>query len=359
MAKLLIDNWTLQEIAHILNHGLATSRSKIYTGHKLDPSAVPSAAIQIDSLFNILLDLILRDKLVVDGQWTKTWLGKNEILDLIHSKGFIESYEFELDEDFYDSRDYILDSINLDKAVVKKHHDNVAYWKKHTKNKHEVVSVVVSGTAGYLTRGNILSSAYSPHPIRANFLKSTRLHRTKPNAHDVTMQFIERERIKLIRRAYGDDAFTVSKLILSPLIIEMIESSSSVNDLFLTAFQMRTSYQKFRKHFSSFQKAMDEGDLKKIQAYGNMLSEISPNETKDKKYGGTELSLGSGLIKLNKIPLPSLVSIKNRFGIRSSIKKLIFKNASEGSIDKLFGFFDERNNRLISEIKDYFAYKRL
>jgi hypothetical protein len=359
MAKLLIDNWTLQETAHILNHGLTTSRSKIYTGHKLAPSAVPLAAIQIDSLFNILLDLILRDKLVVDGQWTKTWLGENEILDLIHRKGCIESYEFELDDNFYDSRDYILESIKLDKGVVKKHHDNVEYWKKHTKNKHEVVSVVVSGTAGYLTRANILSSVYSPHPIRANFLKSTPLHKTKPNAHDVTMQFIERERLKLIRKTYGDDAYTVSKLILSPLIIEIIESSSSVDDLFITAFQMRASYRKFRKHLSSFQKAMDEGDLKKIQAYGNMLSEVSPNETRDKKYGGTELSIGFGLIKLNKIPLPSVVSIKNRFGIRSSIKKLIFKNASEGSLSKFFGFFDEKNNRLISEIKDYFAYKRL
>lgn len=68
MAKLLIDNWTLQETAHILNHGLTTARSKIYSGHNLAPSVVPLAAIQIDSLFNILLDLILRDKLVVDGQ---------------------------------------------------------------------------------------------------------------------------------------------------------------------------------------------------------------------------------------------------------------------------------------------------
>jgi hypothetical protein len=72
----------------------------------------------------------------------KNVVGENEILDLIHSKGFIESHEFELDDGFYDSRDYILEFINLDKGVVKKHNNNVEYWKKHTKNKHEVVSVV-------------------------------------------------------------------------------------------------------------------------------------------------------------------------------------------------------------------------
>ena len=109
---------------------LVKSRSKIYTGQRLTPSVVASAALQIDSLFNILLDLVLRDKLVLDGQWTKTWLGQNEILDLIHSKGFIESYEFELDDDFYDSRDYILESLSLDRDVVKKHYDNVEHWKK-------------------------------------------------------------------------------------------------------------------------------------------------------------------------------------------------------------------------------------
>ncbi len=354
MLKLLVDNWTLQETADILKYGLNDSRTRFFSAPNFNPSEVPLSAIQIDSLFNTLLDVVLRDKLIVDSRYTPAWIGKNKALDFFEKKGIIEPQEFILGEDFFSFRDSILEGLHLSEELITKHYENIEYWHSYGENKFNAISLVVGGSAGYLTRSNVLDTAYSPHPIRSKFLETTPLFKKTVTAPDIVNSFIEDERHNLIRQVFENQEFLTSRLFMSPIILEIIESSNSTDDLLDTAFQMRDRYSKFRKHLSKFQKAIDDGDIKGTRELKRMLDEISLDLNGDAKFGSTELSLGFGLLKIGKLRLPSAISIRNRFGIRSTIKRMIFKNASKGTIQKFFNFFGERNSKLISEIKKYF-----
>ena len=88
MLNLLIDNWTLQETAHILRYGIAPSRTNFFSAPDFIEIDVPHSAIQIESLFNCLLDIVLRDKLILDSEYIVAWEGKNKALDFFKTKRY-------------------------------------------------------------------------------------------------------------------------------------------------------------------------------------------------------------------------------------------------------------------------------
>ncbi len=359
MSNLLIDNWTLQETAHILKSGFDDSKTNIYTSGGLFPTEVPSAAVKIESLFNFLLNVVLRDNLFIDHDWTEAWIGVNAKLDEIHKSGIILTKKFELDDNFFMSRDHILENLVHDKEIIDRHYENVEYWRIHKRNKYKALPIVITGTMGYLTRSNILSTDYSPHPTRSAYLQSTPLFQKPFNAFDKTLNFISDERHNILKSTFENDEFINSKLILAPILIEIIESSSSVEDMLKSALQMRKDFKKFRKYLTEFQVSIDKGDVKRIQKYKKVLDDVGQIKGSEKKYGTTELGLGVAFLKLSKMNLRSLlVSTRNKFGIRAEIKKMIFKKASKGTWDKFFNLFDEKNLTLQNEIKEYFRFSQ-
>lgn len=357
--NLLIDNWTLQDVSTLLRAGLTNNKGVVFAAPSLSAIQVPLSGIHVESFLNTLVDLVLRQKLIVDKNWSDTWKGKNQILDSLHDKDLLVLKEFIQDDHFSEHRDYILESLSLDESVVTKYYENDKHYRAHGTGLHQTIGVVVGGTMGYLTRSHLCDAPYSPHPVRSNFLRSTPLNYGHFDATKTTMDFILGERVSIARGLFNGMEFINQRLVLDPIAIELIESSNSALDMINTAVQMRSKYKKLREHVGAFQSALDTGDLKAIKEYQLMLEDISRGFKTDGKFGATEISLGYGPVKLNKIKTPSFKAIRNKFGVRSTLGKLIMTNAGKGSFGRLFGFFGESNPKLKGDIIEYLRRENL
>ena len=360
MNKLLIDNWTLQEIAFLLKEGVddETADKIIYGSRKKSKTIkVPHSAIKLESFFKLLTEIITSEQLIVDIEFQHVWKKDVKPLDFLHEKELISTINFEKSEYFVNFRESLVENFNLPKDLEKKHKAIVAYWNKHQKSKDDFLSPLIWGTAGNITRGSINDLSYSPHPIRAAFLQCTPFSNKKLVASEEVINIIKQKRVEVIKRAYENSNFNIGMININPIIIEIIESSSSINNMVTVALQMRKEYQKFRKFIAKYQTALNDGSIKELITLNDVINEVSDkilNKGEYHKYGEFELSFGFGKIK-KKFDLHKFG--KSKIGARVSIEKLILKKNSEGTIDKLLDFFDEKNYKLRSEIKDYFIDK--
>lgn len=352
-SSILIDNWTLEEVRLITEKGLPNQRITLHSLSGRPNRVAPMAAIQIDSLFNLLIDIVLREELIVNKAWEHVWKNRNKQIDYLNFLGIIKSKPFISTPEFLQNKDLILRKLNLPAEIFQ----IVKEGNKYKDDEHRELDLIVSGVSDYLSHSALMSISYSPHPRRNYFLETTALSGRK-NAIDIHLEFIRNEKLNILQRITDDDNFIVGKLTLAPLIIEMIESADSIPNMFKVAMQMRSHYKNFREHLNQFQQALDQGDFKQIEKTKRMLDEVSKGNSDVEIKGGTKLAIGLGLISFNLQHTFNILGfIKNRFGIRSTLKKLIFTKANNQTFEKFFDFFDEKNIVLQEEIIRYFQMK--
>src|SRR5687768_2974106 len=101
--SLIIDNWLLQDIGKCLNHGLAAEETaEIAIDLKKRKHSIknaPLAAIQIESLLSLIVDIVLRDNIFVDSKFINTWKSSRHSFSDLTSKGIIRPVNFLEHED--------------------------------------------------------------------------------------------------------------------------------------------------------------------------------------------------------------------------------------------------------------------
>src|SRR3990172_13390818 len=96
--RLLIDNWMLQDINEALQVGL----SEEDTGEIVidfqkgthDFSFMPHAVFQVDALLALLVNIVLRDVLIVDNRFTYVWENGHESLRNLKYAGILHPFDF-------------------------------------------------------------------------------------------------------------------------------------------------------------------------------------------------------------------------------------------------------------------------
>jgi len=100
--KLMIDNWLLQDISGTLNKGLSTDMtSQIiidYNKNNYSIAQLPQAAIQVECIINFLVDLVTRDTLIFDKEYSYVWDNFPELMNL-NREGIISPYEVDKTSD--------------------------------------------------------------------------------------------------------------------------------------------------------------------------------------------------------------------------------------------------------------------
>lgn len=357
--KVLIDNWMLQEVAELLVQGVnmdSTAKFRIEDINKSKKLKVPHSAIQLESLFKLLTEIVTSEELLVDERFAYTWEQKIKPLDNLARKKIINRIQIERTDVFIENRQVILEHLKLSKDLRKRHESIVRYWDEHNEHKNSedaFLSQLIWGTAGNLSRSDTLKASYVPHPARATLIESASTP-FKVNAKEEIFSILNNKRIELIERIYSNSKYSIGTITLNPLIIEIIESASSVNNMFTVAKQMRSDYRNFRKFITSYQEAINSGDNKKLLKSIDLINEVSDkilNKNEFNKFGELELNFVVGKFK-GKFDI--LKNIRSRIGIRASIEKFVFVKNNEGTLDKVFDMFNESNLALKRDIKDYF-----
>ena len=360
--KVLIDNWMLQEVAELLVEGInvdTTIKYIIENENKSKRIKVPHSAIQLESLFKLLTEVVTSEELFLDGKFAHAWQQNVQPLDNLEQKKIVNIIGIPKTEKFIDNREIIIEHLKLSKDLRRRHESIVKYWDKHQKNKNDkdgFLSQVIWGTAGNLSRSGMLNMLYSPHPTRTTLIEGATTP-FKLNATEEILSIIQNKRIELIERIYSNSKYNIGTITLNPIIVEIIESANSVNNMFSVALQLRKDYKNFRKFINKYQAAINNGDTKKLLESVDLINEVSSriiNKNEFNKYGEIELNLVIGKIK-GKFDV--IRNIRSNFGVRATIKKFLFAKHSEGTLDKIFELFDEKNIKLKNEIKEYFIVK--
>lgn len=278
--------------------------------------------------------------------------GKEGLIQSItYTKEILIPQNFVRNEENKNRFNEILLNLNLPDYFVEAWESHLDAWKNNRPEQDTFLSTVMGGAVGYLNRSAQINVSYSPHPTRMEFLRHSAFQ-NKFNATSQTFDWVQNQRQRFIKDFSVNGEYSLAQLQLNPIIIDIIESSSSIPDLITTAIQMRSQYKMFRKYLKKYQIAMEEGDMKAMRDHKRKLDEVQ--EYIFGKYGATEFTIGTGTLGL-KLKTNIIQRIKTNFGISATLKRLLLTKNSKGTLKKFMSMLDEKNTEILETVVKHFS----
>lgn len=304
---------------------------------------IPTACVQVDALISLLLEVVLRDSIFVDASFTSTWQESQEcFLPLIHG-GLIRPVPFLSQVDVLrEPTKIIVNELCTTSTLRDVQRQNEISWERERKAKDRYMSSVIWGTAGMLSRSHVFEVPYSGHPLRRRVIEQT-LMRQKPDPVLQTLGWIQRERLRIFETRNNGGTQRQAILVLPPILIDVIEEASDVNDLLLTAIQLREKYRLLREWLRTVESAIEAEDAKKVAKYQRTLNALTKDVDRSmalSEGGKISTRIGFGYPSLS-ITLGTFEGVLKRFGVRAMLNKLVFTARGEKSLNKLLRMFGE------------------
>lgn len=354
--KLILDNWLLSEVEALLLQGCAagvTPRLIVDAERGTDEwSVVSSGLLQVESLIRLLVDIVTRDELIVDGRYIDFWGKPESPLHLLTKENIIKVDEINT----YSPEGRHVQSVTLSNLCATERlraqqSENERTWAAYRKSKHSAHSVIVWGAAGYLTRSHLTGVPYSGHPLRKFLIERTLFRNLSPDAGTRTLRWIDTQRTRVFEKIAQDGTGYGFGVILPPIAIEIVEAAQSAEDLFKLALQMRREYAPLREWMGEYQQALESEDPNQILKRDKVLHSVHEHVSRKlgtATHGSTAVSVSMGWLGM-EIPLP-VDFVRQRVGVRAIMNKLIFTKQGKGSLHKLLGMLGERSTTLGSDI---------
>jgi hypothetical protein len=358
--KLIIDNWLLQDIGSCLSDGLSgESSSELVINHSSDChsfSDVPMAGVQIEALLEFLVDIVLRDSIIVDSAFMDAWSDYENILSLLLNKGLIRGLPlYENEEQLIEPRQYALQQLCVTSTLLEAQQRNEESWAATRSPADQYMSQIIWGTAGMLSRSHVFEAPYSGHPLRKRVIEQTVLGNPQHDAVSETLNWINEERLRLFDIKAANGMQRTAVLVLPPIAIEIIEESNGIGELISIAYQLREKYAPVREWMKLVQKFMDSENPKEIAKYKKILNAVSNDLNRaigSTDTGSITLKMGFGLPSVS-IPVGTLGGVIKKFGMRAILNNQIFTAKGENSVKKLLRMFEEEKSRIGLSVQDY------
>ena len=221
-------------------------------------------------------------------------------------------------------------------------------WKLTRSTSSPHLSALIWGGAGILARSDLTSTPYFGHPVRRRLIEQTRLFYNQPSSVQQFEKFIETERTKMFR--YRNERFggAMARVVLPPIPAYIIEESNSVHDLIPVAVQMRDKYVGLRQWLAEYQQAIGEEDEKKQLRFEQTLTAVGKSiqvKYGAEKAGSLGISLSAAFFKAD-VSRRLVDGTLNRFGVRSTLAKLIMAPRGQQALTKLIGMLGESKSSL-------------
>lgn len=349
--SLIIDNWLLQDVGNCLSDGLSSGgSSEIKISQTSDSHSiydVPSAGVQLEALLGLLVDIVFRDSLVVDSEFTNTWTAYQNTFAALLRPGLVQALPFRLHDDrLRDAKRFVLDRLCVTPTLREAQKRNEESWATRKVAEDPYMSAVIWGTAGMLSRSHVFQAPYSGHPLRKRVMEQTVLAMPSRDMVAETLEWLTDERLRLYETKSNDGSQRTAALVLPPVAIEIIEESRDINQLIPIAYQLRDKYAKMREWMESIQTAMDTEDSKEIAKYKKTLHAVSKDLNRamgDTDIGKVNLKIGWGWPSIS-ISVGTLNDVMKKFGMRAMLNNQIFTGHGEKSIKKLLRMFGEEKS---------------
>jgi hypothetical protein len=350
---LLLDNWLLQEISHLFIDGPDLEETGLITINRLEGThlirQVPKAGVQIEGLINLLVDIVVRDHLVLDERYSYVWTDRASPLGRLEHEGVLVPRSIDVTTQVAKHiKQRALQELCVTDSLVQAQRRNEEDFRKHRGANTGYYSSAIWGTAGNLGRSAETKLAYSPHPIRRHFMNQTICR--DPSATDQIVTWVQQERARVYARGIPGAEVRATRLLLPALAVEIIEESSSLTELIPTALQLRDKYVALRRWIRAFQDAIDDEDAHALRKNQQLLESVSQYLARSRgsdKFGDTSLSLFTGWFG------HASNSVMQKFGLRSTLNRVIMTPAGSNAINKLLGMLDLNGKSLGLRAHEY------
>lgn len=360
-SSLIIDNWLLQDVGGCLSFGLNDDvSSELVINRNEDTHSikdVPSAGVQVEALLGLLADIVFRDSLIVDSDFTNTWEPYRELFSPLLTAGLVRDLPFRKhDNQLREPKRFALDQLCVTSTLRDAQQRNEESWRSSKRADNPYMSAVIWGAAGMLSRSHVFESPYSGHPLRKRLIEQVMLSSIKPDVVSEFQEWMMDERLRLFETRAKASTQRAAMVVLPPAVIEIIEESKNVSDLVTVAFQMRDKYRNIREWLRLIQEAVESEDTKQIAKYKKTLDAVSNDierEVRKSNLGTITLKLGFCMPSIS-VSLGTIDGVMKNFGIRSTLNNQIFSERGGKTLKKFLRMFDEDNSKIGLSVEEYF-----
>lgn len=269
----LTDNWLLQSCAEILE-GTDNSNDlahwAIVENQKLKWFETCADAIRVESLCALIEQIVFCDKLIVMSGWTNTWEDKSPQLQTLLGCQLVKEFDPSDDEASALSKHYLTQLCTVP-AVAQEHELADAAWQR---NEPIYSGQFIAGSTGYLAQSNLNNYSYTPHPVRARFLRSAmyRDENLYSNSRYVLNFWVDKSRTKLVNRIGPASSVTTLICRLSSIALLCLRESKTTLPL-ITALQLRDSdeFRRLRQTLHEMQLAIAREDEVGVKKYNKLV----------------------------------------------------------------------------------------
>ena len=255
-------------------------------------------------------------------------------------------------------RDRIIGYLCSTESLKEAQDENVKSWTRNGQVTDEALSATLWGGAGMCARSYVFEKSYTPHPLRKRFFINSGFMLPAEDAlHQITT-FLDDKKVHVTKKIYGNDYLYSAFINIPALPLRVIQESISVEQMISIALQMRNDFQELREWLKMFQNAMGRDDTKSLLEYRKLLDSVSHYVDKRIGHGSRNDSIsmeaGIGIFKIAKQINP-IESIKNQFGVRAMLNKLIFGGSGKPEIQKYIKMFGEKGSEIGFKVEQSFT----
>lgn len=362
--RVIADNWSLQAVSGLLSQGL-DPEDNAGIAPLTDPdkpaSPVPQAVVDIEALFDLLTDVVLRDQILVDDQFHDAWFGQDEPLGELARRSIVRPHGF-LDhpERLEAPRRDFLSRLVLNETMANEQASNEAAWEQTRTTPHQFTSQLVWGGAGMLARAWVYEAPYTPHPLRRRLFQRAGITLPRPaTALGELKADVGKHREALYAATAGDDGVVGLHVLLPALPALVLRESTSLSHLFVVASQMRGQLTELRAWLSQFQDAISAGEFKAIAAERKRLRTLGKDVERAlglTTSNATTLNIGWSWLKLG-LKLDPAAWLPRFDRVQVQANTLTFAPSGEQELTKLLHFFGHDKSALGIRVRDAFAVR--
>lgn len=347
------DNWSLEDVSSLFARGLEQRSVDeiIFDAGQHFYRPVAYGVIQTEALFDLITDLILRDEILVEERYCD-----DDSCPVFEAKksGVVRSYSFLNEaEKIAAPRDMIIDRICSVESLRRAYEDNLSEWIFYRQTRDPLLSATLWGGAGMCARSYLFEKGYTPHPLRKKLFINSGFMIPAADAPGQVTSFFHDDKIRVSKTLFGKDSLYSAQIKIPALPIWVIEQSSSPKQLISVALQMRDDCTPLRNWFKQLQELMSNEDTQGLMNYRSEFDSIS--QALERKIGmGKSLSTMEAGIGIFKMAMQDEHPLKNQFGIRSTLNKLVFDDSARQPLQKYLAMFDEKGSSIATEIEEAF-----
>lgn len=313
-----------------------------------------SDVIAFECLAQVLSNIVLADTCYVDADNSEAWLPHFPALARLTQKGFVQERLFNhRREHWVEIREAIVEQFTTCPELKSVHEENKRAHREKRPLPDELLSAVLHGGAGMMARARFAEVPYISHPLRERLVENADFMKARPSARSELTAFVESQRLRLFERI--DSTGYYARLRLPPIAIQVINESNSAENLLEVAVQMRERYRTLREWLSEFQDALSAEDISEIQGRHRMLSQLGmalDGQSLGDTLGITTVQMGATALPKLTFKVGALVnSIRNQFGVRAQLNRILLTEPGSKAVKRLCGFFDQSNGKYALDLE--------